>query len=83
MQRDLLRRHAVNPPLGLAQQPERADRALAYPLGERRALQNLDQLADVAMRARGGAVVGMRMGVRLVNQLGWALSWLPSANWTM
>ena len=68
VQRDLLRRHAVNLPLGLAEQSERAHRARAHPLGERGAPENLDQLADVAVRGVM-VIVGMRVGVRLVDQL--------------
>ena len=50
VQRHLLRRHAVHAAFGLAQQPERADGALAHPLGDRGLLHRRDQLTDVSVR---------------------------------
>ena len=63
VERDLLRRHAVDPALGLAQQSERADGALAYPA--RRAAPAIESRSarrrDDA--GRGGGRGSGRMGV--------------------
>ena len=66
VERHLLGRHAVDPALGFTQQPERPHRALPHPRRHRCPLENVEQLAHVAMRSVV-MVVGMRMGMRLVD----------------
>src|SRR5258706_15773147 len=48
MQMNLLGCNAVNLAFGFTDEPERADGALLHPVGNRRALHEPDQLADVA-----------------------------------
>ena len=62
-------RDAVDPSLGLSEQLERPHRPLAHPFGERGALHDRDQFADMPVRAVvvvvGRIVIAVVMVVRV------------------